>query len=58
MQIYENRFHNRHSYLKIEESEVAELTPELFDTIRKEQGKPLQVMLSSDTATVRHLIPM
>lgn len=48
MRIYENRFHNRHSYLEIEESEVAELTPELFDTIRKEQGKPLQVMLSSD----------
>lgn len=49
VELYENRFHAQHGYLRLRLTEYdGGIAAELFDLLSKEVGKPLQVMLPSD----------
>ena len=48
MELTDNKFHNRHLYLQIDEKEVPFLEKSVFEALIREYGRPLQVMLSSD----------
>lgn len=49
--LYDNPFHARHRYLRLELSEYdGSIAAELFDLLAQIAGKPLQVMLPSDDA--------
>ena len=47
MEIYNNKFHDGHTYLDIEDYEVDEIQSSDFEKIINEYHKPLQVMVSS-----------
>ena len=48
VEIYENEFHNRNCYVKVELKKYGTiLANELFDLLQKHIKRPLQVMISS-----------
>ena len=48
MEIYHNKFHNTHIYLKFQDEEISRLNKSEFDELIRIHGKPLQVMISSE----------
>ena len=46
MKTYTNKFHNKHTYLNIENSEISTIND--FDHLLDEYKKPLQVGVDSD----------
>ena len=48
MEIYHNKYHSNHLYLKIEDHDVPRLQSVVFEDLIKKHRKPLQIMVPSD----------
>lgn len=56
MNIHRKTFHSGHLYLDIDDCEVDTLLPSVFETLMAQEGKPLQVGVSSDRSRLVALL--